>query len=261
MKAKPIFKTIWISLLSTLTLVLAQTLKPRGFEGFNKITLFFVKVPLEYFLINFLIFLMLTIFFTFVRDLFPVDKLYKGIVYASMISIIWVVLKFQPSTYINILDKILDSVVFLVPMFIYGIFLGYLADEKTVSFKIEKKHAFYFIISFVWILFHIIYVFLSGIAKGQFISYIIWMFIISLILGIVFGFGHEMSIEKKKNSFYLSMAFVILMFGSYYLYQFTINNIIDVELFIKIALDVVSIVLALQVLELLFSRFSEEKWK
>lgn len=255
MKIKRIFKIFWISLLSTMVLLFAQTLTSKGFDGFNTIRLSFIDVPLEYFIINFLVFAILTILFIIINELLPVHKLAKGVFFSAMISIVWIALKFQPSAFENFSRYIFDSFVFMIPMLIYGVFLGYLATDKRTVFKFEKKHLAYLIISVIWILFHLIYVFISGVAKEQVFDYIVWIIFASLILGLVFGLIYEFSLENKKNSFYLTSLSVFLIFISYYAYQFAINGEIDVQLIIRVALDIVSIILAIQVLEMYFNRF------
>lgn len=259
MKLKPILKTLWISLLSTMTLILAQTLTTRGFEGFNTIRLSFLDVPLEYFIINFLMFLMLTILFIVINELLPMHKLSKGLFYALMVSIVWIALKFQPNGFENFKTNMFASFVFIMPLLIYGLFLGYLATEKTFTFEFKERQKYYFIVPLVWILFHLIYVFVSGVAKGQVVNYIIWIIVTSLILGLVFGLIYELSLKSKKNSFYLTSLAIVIIFGSFYAYQYAINREIDIQILIKLALDIVSIILATQVLEIFFNKLNEDK--
>lgn len=259
MRIKPALKTLWISLLSTFTLVLAQTLTAEGFKGINTIRLSFLQVPFEYLVINFFVFVLLTILFIMINEMLPFRKLSKGIVYAAMVSIIWIALRFQPSAFEDFRKYIFDSFVFMIPMLIYGIFLGYLATEKTATFKFQKQQYSYLIISITWILFHLIYVFVSSAAKGQVLNYIVWLIIASLIIGFIFGLIYEFSLESKKNSFYISSFSVILIFSSFYAYQYAINRQIDVQLFIRVALDIASIILAVQVLEIYLNRFKSLK--
>lgn len=257
MKVKPILKTLWISFLSTFTLVLAQTLTTNGFENINKIRLSFLELPIEYFIINFFVFVILTILFIMLNDSLPVHKLAKGILYALMVSLVWIALKFQPSAFENIRKYIFDSIVFMIPILIYGVFLGYLATEKTKTFEFKKRHLGYSLISAIWILFHLIYMSISGSPEGQVFNYIVWLILASLILGLVFGLIYGFSLSSEKNSLFVTTIAVIIIFFSYYAYQFAVRSEFDVKLLIRISLDITSIILAIQFFEIYLHRLEK----
>lgn len=257
MKLKPILKTFWISLLSTFILVLSQNLTEKGFQDINTIRLAFVEVPIEYFIINFFVFVLLTILFIKINDLLPIHKLAKGILYAVMVSFIWTALRFQPLLFEDIKRYLFDSFVFIIPMIIYGIFLGYLASNKSTSFKFEKRQFAHLIISLTWILFHIIYMIISGSAKGQVFYYIIWLLTTSLIIALVFGLVYEVSYVNNKNTFINMSLAVIIVFVTYYSYRSAIIGQFQIQLLIRVMLDFVSIMLAVQIIELYFNSFKE----
>ena len=257
MKVKPILKTLWISFLSTFTLVLSQTLTASGFENINTIKLPFLEVPIEYLIINFFVFVMLTILFILLNDLMPVHKLSKGVLYSFMVSLVWIALKFQPSAFENISKYIFDSIVFMIPILIYGVFLGYLATEKTKTFEFKKRQLGFSSISAVWILFHLIYMAISGSAKGQVFNYISWLIVASLILGLVFGLIYEFSLAGKKNSLFVTSISIVLIFVSFYAYQFAVQGEFDVKLLIRISLDITSIILAIQFFEIYLHRLQK----
>jgi|SRR5690554_5091351 len=258
MKIKPILKTLWISLLSTFILVLSQTLTLRGFEDINTINLLFLEIPIEYFVINFLIYVMLTILFILTNDLIPFPKLAKGVVYSVMISVVWIALRFQPKALTNFSRYVFDSIVFVIPILIYGIFLGYLATEQTKKFKFEKKHLGFLLISAIWIMFHAFNLILSQPVKEHWFYYILWVIPTSLALGLVFGLIYEFSLTSERNSLYVTSAAVIVIFISYYAYQFAINRTADIQLFIRVLLDITSIILAIQFFEIFSNRFIKE---
>lgn len=257
MKWKPVLKTLWISLLSTLILVLSQNLTEKGFQDINTIRLAFVEVPIEYFIINFFVFVLLTILFIKINDLLPVHKLAKGILYAGMVSIIWTALRFQPLIFEDIKRYLYASFVFIIPMLIYGIFLGYLASNKSTTFKFEKRQFAHLIISAIWILFHIIYMFISGSAKGQVFYYILWLVTTSLTIALVFGLVYEISYANNKNTFINMSLAVIIVFLTYYSYRFAIQGQFEMKLLIRVLLDFISIMLAVQIIELYFNSFQE----
>lgn len=262
MKFKPIFKILWISLLSTFTLVLSQALTTKGFENINTIRLFFLEVPIKYLAINFLVFVMLTIVFMLLNDKLPVHKLLKGVVYSLMVSFVWVVLQFQPITFETATKYIFDSIVFMIPMLFYGIFLGYLATEKTVVYEEQSSFFGFLSISIIWILFHLIYMVISESAEGQLLSYIVWLVIAGLIIGLIFGVIYDFSLSGTKNGLFITIIAVILIFGSYYAYQYALNDVVDVQLLIRIALDTTSIMLAIQFSEIYLYRVKKEvSWK
>lgn len=257
MKLKPILKTLWISLLSTLILVLSQSLTEKGFQDINTIRLAFIQVPIEYFIINFFIFVLLTILFIKINDLLPVHKLAKGIFYAGMVSLIWTALRFQPLIFEDFERYLYDSFVFIIPMIIYGVFLGYLASNKSNSIKFEKGQLTHLIISVVWILFHIVYMLIFGSAKGQVFYYILWLITTSLIIAVVFGLVYEISYAKNKNTFINVSLAVIVVFITYYSYRFAIKGQFEMKFLIRVLLDFISIMLAVQIIELYFNRFQE----
>lgn len=254
MKVKPILKLLWISFLSTFTLVLSQTLTASGFKDINTIRLSFLEVPIEYFIINFFVFVILTIVFILTEKLMPIHKLGKGVFYSTMVSFVWIALKFQPIAFENVKRYIYDSLVFMIPILIYGIFLGYLATEKKESFAFKKSQLGYFFISAIWILFHLIYMIISDSAKNQLFNYIVWLLIASLVLGLVFGLIYEFSLKGKRNSLFVTSIAVILIFISYYAYRFAVNSLFDVQLLIRISLDITSIILAIQFFDIYLNR-------
>lgn len=254
MKFKLVFKVLWISLLSTFLLVLSQNLTSEGFEGITKIKMSFIDVPIEYLIINFLIFSTLTILFIYVNKFIPVRKLLKGVFYVAVIVILWIALRFQPYLFENFSKYLHDSFVFALPMIIYGVLLGYLSSDKAIDFKFEKRQISYLIISLVWILFHIIYMVIAKPANGQFGSYIIWLISTGLVIGLVFGFIYETIYLTDYNSFLNTSISIFLIFTTYYGYRFTISRNLDLELFIRVALDVFSVIIATQFLDFYFNR-------
>lgn len=261
MKIKRIFKITWISVLSTFILVLSQNLTSEGFQGVNTIKMSFVDVPFVYLIINFSIFVALTILFIFFNKFIPSRKLLKGVIYSMIISILWIALRFQPMMVENFKKHLVDSIVFIIPMVMYGIFLGYLAEENKVQFKFERRQLSYLIISMTWIVFHIIYMIIARPAQGLVLYYLIWLVTTSLIISIVFGAIYEMYYLSKFNGFFITSISVFLIFISYYGYRYTLTGSVDIELFIRVALDVFSVVLAIQLLEFYFNRFTNKKLK
>jgi uncharacterized membrane protein len=80
----------------------------------------------------------------------------------------------------------------------------------------------------------------------------------SLALGLVFGLIYEFSLTSERNSLYVTSAAVIVIFISYYAYQFAINRTADIQLFIRVLLDITSIILAIQFFEIFSNRFIKE---
>ncbi len=254
MKFKLVFKVIWISILSTFLLVLSQNLTNEGFEGITKIKMSVIDVPIEYLLINFLIFVALTILFIYVNKFIPTRKLLKGIFYVVVIIVLWIALRFQPFLFENFSKYLHDSVVFAIPMIIYGVLLGYLSTDKKIDFKLDRRQISYLIISAVWLLFHIIYIVIAKPAKGQLANYGIWLIMTSLIIGLVFGFIYETIYLSNYNSFFVTSISIFLIFTTYYGYRFTLSGKLDLELFIRVALDVFSVIIATQFLDFYFNR-------
>lgn len=258
-KIKTVLKTIWISGLSTITKLLAQTLRADGFKDINTIRMAFIEVPIEYLLINFFIFVALTILFIFINEQIPTYKLIKGVVYGLIVTVFWTALRFQPNIFENFMQNLIDIIVFSIPMIIYGVFLGYLASDKTTTFKFSKKQISSLIISLGWLLIHLIYMIFVPPAKGQTFNYIIWLLTASIIIGIIFGFFYQLSLKCKYNTLLINALIVMVMFSSYYAYRFSIVNKFDLMLFIRVLLDIISVLLSIQFIELYLGRPKNSK--
>lgn len=261
MKLKPYLKTFWISALSTFILVFAQTLTEDGFQNIRAIEFANFDLPLQYILANFFNFVLLTVVFIIIEKYIPTKKLLKGVIYAAIIYFLWFALKLQPIVGETFKTRFYSSLTFLVPLFIYGIFLGYLALDSEIKFKFEKRQLAYSIISLIWILFHIIYLFIDKTAEGQILQYIIWLVLTSLIIGIVFGLIFEFTYLNKGNGFFLTSVSTLIIFSSYYIYMFSVIGHFELKLFIRSLLDIISVTLAIQMVEIYFNRFKVIKDK
>lgn len=135
---KASLKTLWISFLSTIIKILAQTLTTEGFSDINTIKVAFTEVPIEYFAINFFIFVALTVLFILINQQIPAYKLLKGFIYTIMVSFVWTALRFQPNVLENFAKYAYGVATFFIPMIIYGALLGYLSTDRQKNLNFLK---------------------------------------------------------------------------------------------------------------------------
>lgn len=243
---KKTLKTLWIAALSTLMKVLAQNLTRPGFGELPKLG----SIPLEYLAINFIIFVGLTVLFIVIEEYMPTYKLLKGVLFSLLVSVIWIALLFQPLLFSNFKDYVTGIGVFFVPMLIYGAFLGYLSSEKKYKFTISRTQFRYFIISFTWLIFHLIFIIFIPPPKAQLFNYFIWLLGASFIIGFISGFFYEIHLNSKYNTLLVSSIIVVVFLFTFYIDRYASGKPFEWEYFIRFLLDAVSVILALQVIEL-----------
>lgn len=260
---KKVLKTLWISALSTVMKLLAQTLTKSGFGELPKLG----TVPIEYLVINFIVFASLTVLFIFIVDYIPTYKLLKGVLYSLLISFVWTALIFQPQLFEDFRGYIINIGVFLIPMVVYGAFLGYLSTEKKNHYKFSKDDLKYLIISLLWLVFHMIFVIFIPPMRAHFLNYAMWLLTASVIIGFIFGFFYHIHIESKYNTLLISSIIVAVVFFSFYIDRYATGKTFEWAFFIRLLLDIISVVLSLQVIELyttkktLFGKLGKRKIK
>ncbi len=252
---KKILKTLWIAALTTLTKLLALTLTKDGFSKLPTLG----SVPFEYLAINFLLFVGLTVLFIYIEENIPVFKLLKGVVFSMLVSIVWSALIFQPALFDNITKYLTGIFIFMGPMLIYGAFLGYLSTENKKKFSFTKKHLIYLFISAGWLIFHLLFMIFVPPLEGYRFKYILWLIPTSLIIGLTFGFFYLIHEDSKYNPLVISSIIVLVIFLGYYADRFVSDKSFEWVFFIRILLDVVSVILTIQVIELTQSKTRNNK--
>lgn len=248
---KNILKTVWIALLSASIKLIAQNLTKAGFVGLPKLG----AIPLEYLVINIIIFSALTILFIYIESYLPFNSMFKGIAYTILISIIWIALIFQPEMFENFRSYLIGVGVFFLPMMVFGMLLGYLSTSKKNKFIVTKDLFKYFIIAVFWLGFHAIYMTFIPPNKTQIANYGIWLLTASAVISIIVGFFYEIHIGSKYNTLLITSIIILVVFSTFYLDRFATNKSFRWEFFIRLLLDVVSIILSIQVIELYITRF------
>lgn len=243
---KTILKIIWISLLSTVVKVLTQVLVDDNFltflsPGEPRIEPFHI----EYLIINIVVFVVLTIIFIYGRKYIPVSKLFKGVVYSFSITLIWFALKFEPNSEETIYNYFLNILIFFIPMMIYGLFLGYLSDEKTSTYKIKENILSSVIYLSSWIFLRIIYIVLEiNQASFKVFTGTLWLVLTGTAIGLVFGLLYDMSKLPKRQTLHWIFIFSLAVFPGYYLSEYTINKLFNPYRFLAVSLDVLAIIIS-----------------
>ncbi len=243
---KTIFKLFWISLLSTIVNILTKTLVDDNFLAFLSLDEpKLERFHIEYFIINYVVFTILTLIFIYGKRYIPTSKLTKGVVYSLTISVIWFALKFEPAKNFNLLKYILNVITFFIPMMIYGIFLGYLSSEKTFAYKLSEGFLSSFIYFSSWILLRVIYINLE-INQGFFrvFSGALWLSAAGVIIGALFGLIFDSSYGSKREILRWILLVSIITFGGYYMLEYTLEKFFNPYRFIAVALDVIAIVIS-----------------
>ena len=240
---KKVFKITWISILSTLVKMLAQLLTKDGFQNFNSFKTAIGDIPYEFILVNFLVFVLLTIVFIYVNDKIPSTKLSKGLLYSLCVSLVWFVLRFEPNSYDQIIDYFIDILIFFVPMLIYGIFLGYLSDPRKHSLDFSKSYVASIFVGAFWILFRVIY-FLIDIDEpktNNTISVIIWLLVAGVVIGFIFWMIYKNIRMNIVSSQLCIFGISLMVFLSYYSFEFvSLKSFYSLQL-LKITFDLLAI--------------------
>lgn len=254
---KKVLKTLWIASLSTLMKLLAQNLTRDGISGLPTLG----SIPYQYIIGSFLMFVSLTILFIFIVDYLPFNKMFKGIFYAFFIGLLWTSIMFKPETFKSIEDYFVGIAVLITPLMVFGVFLGYLSNDKKISFKFHKSLLTNYVIGFLWLLFHIMFMVFSPPGKDLRVNYIIWIVITSIVVSVVIGFFYEIHINSKYNTLLITSIIIAVIFINFYADRFISDRLFEWIYLIRLLLDVVSIMLSIQVLELFKPRMKVEHTK
>lgn len=258
---KIVFKITWISVLSTLVKMLAQLLSKDGFQNFNSLKTAIGDIPYEFILVNFLVFVILTVVFIYINDKIPSTKLSKGLLYSLSISLVWFVLRFEPNSYDQIIDYFVDILIFFVPMLIYGTFLGYLSNPRKHQINFSRSYFAGIIVGVFWILFRALY-FLIDIDEpktNNFISVLIWLVVSGVIIGFIFWIIYKNIRMGIVSSQLCILGISLMVFLSYYCFEFiSLKSFYPLQL-LKITFDLLAISLGTLIGHLIFKKELEYK--
>lgn len=243
---KTIFKIFWISTISTIVNILTKILVDDNFLAFLALdNPKLEKFHIEYIIINFVVFTILTIVFIYGKRYIPTSKLTKGVFYSLSISLIWFALKFEPSKSESFLNYLLSIITFFIPMMIYGIFLGYLSSEKSFTYKLSEGFLASFIYLSSWVLLRVLYINI-GVDRGLFhiFSGALWLVIAGTVIGVIFGLIFDMSYGDKKETLIWILLVAVITFSGYYLLEYTLDKFFNPYRFIAVGLDVLAIIIS-----------------
>lgn len=251
---KTTFKVTWISLLSTIVTLLSHMLADANYH-----TVFVIKTPLFdipylFILVVLFIFLLLTLIFIGIKPFIPTSKLTKGLIYSNLIALIWIVFNLEPRATLSFFGFIVQILVIIIPLNIYGVFLGYLSSDKTY------KHAFSFtyigmiIILISWLAFRGLYYFIDVDARktSDLLQTLVWLLGSSVVIGFVFTY----LLNVIKQSFLIKLVWlfniVAAVFIGYYLIAFSLDVVFYPTQYIKIFFDILSVMLGITLTMLIF---------
>lgn len=253
---KTTFKVIWISLLSTIVTVLAHLLADTTHHPLFILKTPLLDIPYLFLMVTLLIFTLLTLIFIGIKSYLPASKLTKGILYTSLISIVWIVLNLEPTTIKSFAGFIITILVVLAPMSVYGVFLGYLSSEQTNKLSISLSYLSIFIIMILWLSFRGLYYLIDVDApkRSNILETILWLSVSSIVIGVVFSiFKKLIKLPFLTKAVWL-FNLVSAIFVSYYLMGYSLGVVFYPMEYVKILFDIVSVMLALIISMLLFER-------
>lgn len=254
-------KILWISVLSTLVKMLAQLLSKDGFRNFSSLKTAVGDIPYEFILVNLLVFVILSVLFVLLNDKIPSTKLSKGLLYSISISLVWFVLRFEPNSYDSIWDYLVDTVVFFAPMIIYGVFLGYLSTQKRHLVDFSKSYLSSLIIGSLWVILRVVY-FIIDVDEpktNDYVSVSIWLFSAGIVIGGIFWMIYKNIRLKKLQSALWILAISIVIFGSFYAFEFITLKTFYPLILLKIGFDIIAILVGTFTGHLIFKKELDKK--
>ena len=258
---KKVFKITWISVLSTLVKMLAQLLSKDGFQNFNSLKTAIGDIPTEFILVNFLVFVILTVVFIYMNNKIPSTKLSKGLSYSLSISLVWFVLRFEPNTYDKIIDYFVDTLIFFVPMLIYGVLLGYLSSPRKHLIDFSRSYYASIIVCVLWILFRVLY-FIIDIDEpktNHTISVLVWLVVTGAVIGFIFWMIYKNLRMNMVSSQLSILGISIIVFLSYYCFEFiSLKSFYPLEL-LKITFDLLAISFGTLIGHVIFKKELDDK--
>jgi hypothetical protein len=156
---------------------------------------------------------------------------------------VWFVLRFEPNTYDKIIDYFVDTLIFFVPMLIYGVLLGYLSSPRKHLIDFSRSYYASIIVCVLWILFRVLY-FIIDIDEpktNHTISVLVWLVITGAVIGFIFWMIYK-NLRMNMVSSQLSILVIsLIVFLSYYCFEFiSLKSFYPLEL-LKITFDLLAI--------------------
>ncbi|MFA5720039.1 MAG: hypothetical protein WC939_03160 [Acholeplasmataceae bacterium] len=241
---KTTFKVTWISLLSTIVTLLTHILADTKYHPSFILKTPIVDIPYLFLIVMLLVYFLLTLLFIGINQMIPTTKLKKGIVFTTLVSIIWIILSMYPSKITSFSSFLGSILIILVPMSVYGIFLGYLSSEKKVEFS--KRMPYFSLVSIMvfWLLFRYLYYFMDGDEpKIKDVKTIVWFLSSGLFIGLVFSmfkmYINSPALIKLTWLFNLSAT----IFIGYYLFSYSLDTVFYSIQYVKISFDVLGVMM------------------
>ncbi len=256
---KTTFKVTWISILSTIVTLLAHMLADTKYHTIFVIKTSLIDIPYLFILITILTYLLLTLIFIGIKNYLPTSKLTKGFLYNSLVSFVWIILSLEPTTIGSIKDAITAVLVIFIPMGVYGIFLGYLSNEKTKKINITISYLRVFIIMLMWLLFRGLYYLIDVDAPKavEIIQTILWLLLSGFVIGIVFSIFQNLIKETLLNRLVWLFNISFAIFVCYYLVSYSLEEVFYTLHYVKILFDLLSIIIGTLLSILIFERKKE----
>ncbi len=251
---KTTFKVIWISILSTIVTMLTHILSDSNYHPLFTIKTPIVDIP-YLFLINVcLSYIFLTLIFIGIKQHIPTSKLTKGVFYTNLIAAFFIFYNLEPTQIKTFSDFLIAVLIILVPFNVYGMFLGYLSNERTTKMNFDISMLGIFVVMIAWLLFRGLYYVIdvdepkmSNIALT-----ILWLLGSGFIVGFVFSL---INIFIKETFFKKLMWLSLLTVGTfigYYLIGYSLDMVFYPKQYLKILFDIVSVLIGVIVSNLIF---------
>lgn len=253
---KTTFKITWISILSTIVTVLAHVLAGTKYHTIFVVKTPVIDIPYLFIIITILTYLLMTLIFIGIKNYLPTSKLTKGFLYSSLVSFVWITLNLEPTTINSIQDFIIEILIIFIPMSVYGIFLGYLSNEKTNKIKITISYLRVFIIMLMWLLFRGLYYLIDADAPKtvDIIQTALWLIISGFVIGVVFSIFQNLIKETLINRLVWIFNISFAVFVCYYLVSYSLEEIFYTLHYVKILFDILSIIIGTLLSVLIFER-------
>ncbi len=253
---KTTFKVTWISILSTIVTLLAHMLADTKYHTIFVIKTPLIDIPYLFILITIITYLLLTLIFIGIKKYLPTSKLTKGFFYSSLVSFVWIILSLEPTTIESIQEFITTILVVFIPMGVYGVFLGYLSDERTTEINITISYLRVFVIMTMWLLFRGLYYLIDTDAPKavNIIQTIFWLIISGFLIGVVFSIFQNLIKENLLNRLMWMFNITAAIFVCYYVVSYTLEEVFYPLHYVKILFDLLSIILGTLISILIFER-------
>lgn len=241
---KTTFKVTWISLLSTIVTLLTHMLADTKYHPSFILKTPIVDIPYLFLGVMLVVYFLLTLIFIGINHTIPATKLKKGMVFTSLISLVWITFSLHPSKIDNLGSFVLAILIVLVPMSVYGIFLGYLSSEKSVQLSTKIPYTKILIIMVLWLLFRYTYHFIDGDEpKIKSVGTFFWLISSGLVVGLVFSCLLVYINYPKPLKLLWLFNLAATIFIGFYLIGYSLDSLFYPIQYLKIGFDLLAIML------------------